>query len=74
MSVPKSTDELLEELDSALAAQKQSRVVFDRLDPQLIDGVLKELLPSSSRLGRAALQTAIRKQIEEKEMKTSTSG
>jgi hypothetical protein len=74
MSVSKSTDELLAELDFALAAQKQSRAVFEGLTKEQVDELLKELLPSSSRLACAAMQSAILKQIEEKGMKSSTSG
>ena len=45
-----------------------------RLTKEQVDELLKDLLPSSSRLGRAAMQSAILKQIEEKAQKSSASG
>jgi hypothetical protein len=74
MSAPKSTDQLLAELDAVLVAQQQSRAVFEGLTKEQCEELLKDLLPSSSRLGRAAMQSAIFKQIEEKRQDSSTSG
>ena len=65
MAAAKPTEALLAELDAVLVANQQSRAVFEGLTKEQVEALLVDLLPSSSRLGRAAVQSAILRQIEQ---------